>query len=184
MTEKEIDLRSDLSGALDEVGDRRLLEGSATGILEGYELSFLEGERIEWSLDALRIAGGVELSGRVSGIIELECNRCLAAYEQEITLELFEHLLWLESEKMEPGDDYAGEYAVIDGVLDLSQVLRDAICLGLPSVRVCSPECRGICPGCGADLNREPCRCSGEKSDPRLKPLEDIRKRLEGEGSG
>jgi uncharacterized protein len=41
--------------------------------------------------------------------------------------------------------------------------------------QLCKSDCKGICPGCGVDLNREKCRCSGKTVDPRWEKLLDIK---------
>ena len=141
--------------------------------------SFLPGGGISWDLAVIRITGGIEISGRISGGVTLECSRCLEDFDQPVDLRLREHALWLDSEDIEPGDDYAEEYLVLDGTMDLLPVLRDAICLSLPSRRICSDQCRGICPVCGVNLNLEQCGCTVERVDSRLKPLLELKKRME-----
>jgi uncharacterized protein len=58
-------------------------------------------------------------------------------------------------------------------LLDVEALVRDALVLALPMAARCSTECRGLCPGCGADLRVEPCRCASENDviDPRLARL-------------
>ena len=48
--------------------------------------------------------------------------------------------------------------------------MGEVFVLHLDTKNLCSPDCKGLCPGCGADLNREPCRCKKEV-DPRLAKL-------------
>ncbi len=57
-----------------------------------------------------------------------------------------------------------------DGLF-LADVVAEQIHLSLPMKVVCREECRGLCPGCGANLNRERCRCGPRAVDPRLAPL-------------
>ncbi len=60
--------------------------------------------------------------------------------------------------------------------LDLAGPLREQFLLSVPEYPVCREDCRGLCPGCGANLNVEACRCSGESSDPRWAPLRALRR--------
>ena len=46
--------------------------------------------------------------------------------------------------------------------------------LEIPQKIVCSPECQGLCPICGADLNKGPCGCERKKGDPRWEPLKKL----------
>ncbi|MBN2498392.1 MAG: DUF177 domain-containing protein, partial [Deltaproteobacteria bacterium] len=58
--------------------------------------------------------------------------------------------------------------------LDLADLVREQILLALPMYPRCKPDCRGLCPGCGANLNTDACRCEEEAVDPRLAALKDI----------
>ena len=53
---------------------------------------------------------------------------------------------------------------------DLDDLARTAFILDMDTVFLCSPQCKGLCPGCGVNLNREACRCK-KQVDPRLAAL-------------
>jgi uncharacterized protein len=57
-----------------------------------------------------------------------------------------------------------------DGLF-LADILAEQVNLALPMKVICSPDCRGLCPHCGANLNNEECRCEKNGSDARLAPL-------------
>lgn len=44
--------------------------------------------------------------------------------------------------------------------IDISQPIREELIVALPTQVVCQKKCKGICPGCGKDLNLEKCNCS------------------------
>lgn len=46
-----------------------------------------------------------------------------------------------------------------DDEVDVTELARDAFILDMDTKFLCSEDCKGLCPGCGADLNRESCRC-------------------------
>lgn len=176
------EMNIDVAAILPRVGDRKKHTGSAQVVVgDGYDLGFFPGEGISWDLAVTRVTGGIEISGGISGRVTLECSRCLEDFDQQLNIRLREHTLWLGSEDIEPGDDYAEEYLVLDGTMDLLPVLRDAICLSFPSRRVCSEGCRGMCPVCGVNLNLEECGCTVEQLDGRLEPLLELKKRMEKE---
>lgn len=54
--------------------------------------------------------------------------------------------------------------------VDLAELARDAFILDMDTKTLCSEDCKGLCPGCGVNLNREPCRCK-KQVDPRLAEL-------------
>jgi uncharacterized protein len=56
-------------------------------------------------------------------------------------------------------------------ILDLTEVLRQCVITDTPMKPLCQPECRGLCRECGANLNRETCRCSAAQRDPRWESL-------------
>jgi len=176
-------LKIDIPSALPTVGDKKTLVGSAMLVLvDMYDISFDPGDEIDWKLDLRRIAGGVEVTGAISGVIELSCYRCLDRFEFPISLKVREHALWLNEEDVDEDDAPASEYMVIDGVLDLEPIIRDVIALSFPASRVCDEACRGLCVKCGANLNVDDCGCETGHIDARLKPLEELKRRMETSG--
>ena len=67
-------------------------------------------------------------------------------------------------------------YLPLGDVIDLDEILREQIILALPMYPRCSPECRGLCPVCGIDLNQETCDCQRDEIDPRLAVLKTFTK--------
>jgi uncharacterized protein len=55
--------------------------------------------------------------------------------------------------------------------IDLVEGLQEQLVLALPLKPVCGQDCKGICPKCGADLNRMPCGCEKDRIDPRMAVL-------------
>lgn len=100
------------------------------------------------------------------------CFRCLADAELPLSLELREY------QATDPGgdDELRTEY-LEDDRLDVSAWARDAIALALPDKIVCRPDCAGLCPVCGRDLNAEPHEHPEEETDPRWAALESLRER-------
>jgi len=100
----------------------------------------------------------------------LECVRCLEPFDLPITLEL-EETFRLPGVGPKPDMTYAVN---ADGWLDLAPLLREQAWLAIPMKPLCSPDCRGLCPHCGANLNHESCTCEEEQIDPRLALLKDL----------
>jgi uncharacterized protein len=67
---------------------------------------------------------------------------------------------------------------VVDDQLDLSAWARDALALALPDKILCKPDCAGLCPVCGRDLNVEPHVHEEAEGDPRWSALAELRDRL------
>jgi uncharacterized protein len=98
------------------------------------------------------------------------CFRCLADAELPLALHAREY------EATSPGDDdeLRTEY-LADDRLDLSRWARDVIALELPDKILCRPDCAGLCPVCGKDLNEEPHVHEEAVHDPRWDVLEALR---------
>ena len=112
------------------------------------------------------MAGALVLEGTAATTLHLVCDRCAKPYAREKTVRL-ETLLAQELAD-ERSDD---EIVLLDGdEVDLDDVATTAFVLAMDSKNLCSEDCKGICPGCGVDLNTEPCRCKPEV-DPRLAVL-------------
>jgi len=101
------------------------------------------------------------------------CYRCLedAVLERELALREY------QAERPGGSEELTTPY-VSEGRLDLSAWARDALALALPEKILCRPDCAGLCPVCGRDLNREPHRHEQELSDPRWAALGELRERL------
>lgn len=175
-----LNLRIDVSAALPAVGDRSAVRGVARVVVEeGYETRFVPGGDLSWSIGLRRIPGAVEVKGDLDGSVELQCYRCLDEFTFPLHLELWEHALWPGDSGADAAEEDAAEYRVEEGVLDLEPLFRDCVALSLPVKRVCGEACRGLCPGCGANLDREACDCETRTVDERLEPLAALKQKLE-----
>jgi uncharacterized protein len=92
----------------------------------------------------------------VDTTISVECRRCISSFEVDITTTL--GLLFSigdESSELDEDDEryYDGE------VLDISEDVRRALILEIPTWSLCSETCKGLCPECGTDLNATDCSC-------------------------
>jgi uncharacterized protein len=109
--------------------------------------------------DHLRVLGSIQ------GLLELACHRCLDPVRhplnEAVDLFLIEEVRTPAEEETELELEEL-EYEFFDGeVIELDQLIAEQIFLSLPHKVLCSAECRGLCPRCGANLNTEPCRCAG-----------------------
>ena len=101
------------------------------------------------------------------------CYRCLEDAVLELPISAREY------EATSPGgaDELRTPY-LEDDRLDLSAWARDALALDLPDKILCRPDCAGLCPVCGRDLNREPHDHGEPEPDTRWSALADLRDRL------
>jgi uncharacterized protein len=115
-----------------------------------------------------RASSGTVLELALDVTMEGPCFRCLGEAELPLSLRLREY----EAAKPE-SDEERTEY-LEDDRLDLSAWAHDAIALALPEQILCRPDCAGLCPVCGKDLNAEPHEHVEERIDPRWEKLSEL----------
>lgn len=111
------------------------------------------------------MAGALSLEGTAETTLELVCDRCLKPFSQDLALPVSTLL----AEELE--DEENDEIVLLqDGAADLDEIFTTALVLSMDAKHLCSEDCRGLCPTCGADLNLGPCQCRKEP-DPRFAAL-------------
>jgi len=125
-----------------------------------------EGAEVEADVVLESVVGGLSVAGTVRAPWAGTCRRCLEAARGLLAVPVREHFT-------EDGD---GEetYALNDGEVDLEPMVRDAVLLELPQAPLCQPGCLGLCAGCGANRNLEPCTCEPPR-DERWSALDVLR---------
>lgn len=137
----------------------------------------LGGERYEVTpalipvrLDVSRTTGeGYALRLRFEATLNGPCMRCLELATPEFSVDARE--IWQAGETGELSSPY-----VDHGSVDLRAWSRDALALALPAKLLCRPDCAGLCPVCGADLNLAgPDHHHEREVDPRWAKLSEVR---------
>lgn len=126
------------------------------------------------SLTIDRAASGTVFRLRLELAVAGPCMRCLEEASLALAIDASEY------QATRPDSEELSTPYVADDLLDLSAWARDAVALALPDRILCHPDCAGLCAGCGANLNREPCRCPPPEPDPRFAKLADLRELLGG----
>jgi len=130
----------------------------------------------------------VRVNGTLTTTLECACSRCLDPFPVPVALSL--DLLFLPTSAVTGGqaasgdgedgeavaDDDLGVSFYKDDALDLGDIIREQFYLALPMKPLCRPDCKGLCPVCGINRNRETCGCRTEWVDPRLEPLRNLRR--------
>ena len=133
------------------------------------------GSDIEFHIDLLRTAGEVSVRGKVGFLAVARCSRCLSDVNVDTNLEIKLLLSPSEAEKkMESGGDM--DYETYKGrTIDLNDYMREQVNLSLPYKAICAEDCRGLCGGCGRNLNEQQCGCETRQEDSRFAVLKDIK---------
>ena len=101
--------------------------------------------------------GSVFVNGEFTAVLKVCCSRCLKDMEYCMQADFDEKFALKES------DDVSYTYA--EDMLYLDKLILDKIMFELPARFLCKPDCKGLCPQCGADLNVAPCGCNILKTD-------------------
>jgi uncharacterized protein len=122
--------------------------------------------------DAFRVTGCVETR------LELECGRCLERFEIPVD-GTFELRYVSQSQNAGHGEREIGEDDLTtafyrDQTLDLGELMHEQLELALPMKPLCSNDCKGLCPECGANLNTTTCACAVQWQVPRLAALQGL----------
>ncbi|MDH4027761.1 MAG: DUF177 domain-containing protein [Nitrospirota bacterium] len=136
-------------------------------------------------LDISRLGAKVLVNGTVTVQLTSRCGRCLKEFPYPVEAVFSEEY----DPYVETGIEGEGETAVVpdlsfyvDDEIDIDELIKEQVLLSVPMKPLCSPECRGICPKCGKDLNEGTCGCETKGTDPRLAPLEKLREAMKGRG--
>jgi uncharacterized protein len=101
------------------------------------------------------------------------CYRCLEDAVLELSIAAREY----QATNPDGADELRTPY-VEDDKLDLAAWARDAVALALPDKILCRPDCAGLCPECGKNLNDEPHTHEDAPTDSRWAALESLREQL------
>lgn len=135
------------------------------GLLEADDAVWLESDRrptdpvhVTGRLSAAG-AGRFYFSGRMAGASAGECRRCLVPVSTNMAAE--SHFIFCDAEAE---DEDAGDpdvYALQAGrsglEVDLRPAIREQFLLEVPAFVLCRPDCKGLCPTCGINLNQGAC---------------------------
>lgn len=124
-------------------------------------------------LQITQASGATVFDLRLRAHVTGPCMRCLGFAELQIDVSARE----LHDPAAPAADDLRSDY-VVENRLEVASWARDAIALELPEQILCRPDCAGLCPVCGKDLNVEPHEHADLELDPRWSVLGELRDRL------
>lgn len=169
-------MRVELSG-IDEKGLAFSFEAGSGDIDLGEEPARVKG--------ALNISGTVvpgarvEVKGRVEGLLELDCTRCLRPIESRLDLEFDDLFVDVGVLMAAPEGELAASDLATDALtgseIDLMELAREQVLLSVPEQIFCKDDCKGLCDRCGANLNDGDCGCAEGEEDPRWSALKNLK---------
>ncbi len=130
-----------------------------------------------------KVGAEVLIKGHTLTEIELTCSRCLNNFKKEVNLDIsitYHPLSELKGDEVYELHDYEMEVDFYSGdEIDIDNLIEEEIILSIPMKPLCSEECKGLCPKCGADLNITSCGCSNQVIDERFGMLKKLLKKGE-----
>jgi uncharacterized protein len=140
-------------------------------------LRVVEGAPVELDLRLEAVMEGVLVTGSARAELEGECVRCLEPIDDEVDVRFQELYVYDDSRSAldrDPDQEDDEVSMLEDDLLDLEPLLRDAVVLALPFQPLCTEDCPGLCPDCGARLRDDPEHTHEAPIDPRWAALTTI----------
>lgn len=133
-------------------------------IFDGGEYEFSD---VDVTGNIVNIGGSLELKARAAGEYTTPCARCLKPVTISFDADIYEEL--------GNDEDDGGALSSDRSECELSGIIEKSVISSLPITVLCSENCRGICPGCGAELNTEECTCEKDDWNPSFDILKNFK---------
>lgn len=115
-------------------------------------------------------AGLVTLNGNVRCNYIAPCDRCGEICSEMIDFDINYTLV----QKLDNDDEKDGFIIVSEKKIDIDEVVLADLILNVPMKHLCNDDCKGLCAGCGKNLNHADCECKEDNIDPRLAALKQL----------
>jgi DUF177 domain-containing protein len=143
--------------------------------------SFVVAEPVTLGFDVHKDKDQFRLDGRVETSLELPCSRCLESFRWPVNaifdLRYQPRMTGTDKPEREVEEDDFSTAFYENDEIDLVQMMREQLFLSLPMKPLCRPDCQGLCPTCGTNLNRGTCSCKRDWDDPRFAALKSLRRK-------
>ncbi len=106
---------------------------------------------------------------------KLQCDRCGVQYDAALKNNFKLIFLFEVNENDEEVDDVF-YLAPDDDKLEISRSVREYVILSIPLKKLCSEDCKGLCPSCGVNMNVTECNCSNDTINPIWEKLKELKK--------
>jgi len=144
------------------------------------QVEYRIAEPVSLAFDIFKDKEQFRLVGDVKTTLELPCSRCLEPFRWPVDSHFD---LRYQPKSHNTGE---GEYEIEEDDLttafyendeiDLAQLMEEQFYLSLPMKPLCTEDCKGLCPQCGKNLNRDTCDCKRDWDDPRFAALRELKR--------
>lgn len=117
--------------------------------------------------------GTAKVRGNLDTEVTLRCSRCLVDFSDKLHVPFAEEFVQVDEDKLADAEVNMEEdrNPVAGDFIDLAPYVEQEVALALPYAPLHKPDCKGLCPECGVNLNESTCSCNTERIDPRLADL-------------
>ena len=127
---------------------------------------------IQGTVEFIRTDKGILVQGILSGKSNIMCSRCLTMFDYPVSFviedEFFPSRDVISGISLSIPDDSTTFLIDEHHILDLSEAIRQYILITMPMKPLCHPDCAGLCPNCGANLNQGVCYCISRSQETPL----------------
>lgn len=121
-------------------------------------------QRVDGEVRVIRSQRGILVEGEVMATVVTVCSRCLSPIELPLTFKMAEEELLPKTDVVSglplSFTDEAGTLFINEEhILNLGEMVRQCFILAMPMKPLCRPDCAGLCPTCGSNLNQGVCNC-------------------------
>lgn len=137
---------------------------------------------VKTRLRIFRIGDFIEVEGLFETATRLVCGRCLKEFETQLASEIAltytrKNIAMREDlsrNEVELSPEDAGLITFRGDKIDLREGLQEQIVMALPVRPLCRDNCKGLCPQCGADLNKGACGCDRTPANNQFSALKKL----------
>ncbi|MCE5300338.1 MAG: DUF177 domain-containing protein [Spirochaetia bacterium] len=132
-------------------------------------IKFRDGFRADVSLTRDG-ESSVIVNGTMSGAIFMTCARCLEEYEHNVDTDFL--VIYKKRLELTKEDEDNDVYGYDKNIIDLYEYVKENLILEQPLKPVCRRDCKGLCPVCGKNLNKENCNC---EKNPKISVMNNMK---------
>jgi uncharacterized protein len=112
------------------------------------------------------------LQASIATVARFVCDRCACVFDAPVASSYHMFYVWdgMEADsRLDPSEVQVLPHGL--GIIDIAEDVRQTVVLAVPLKLLCRPDCRGLCPRCGTDLNKGECHCIESERDSRWDAL-------------
>ena len=148
-----------------------------TQTVEGLDLngkSIVLSKPVTVDMNCVYDGEGLNVTGTLESAVRMNCTRCNEEFTEDFSVDFSERFLRVSESEA----DELECYPFSDDTVSLDKMVQDLLILNTPIYGVCRPDCKGLCPECGANLNYQKCSCGDSNDNSPFAALKELKERL------